>query len=292
MAPSMAPAAVRLFEVDPELLAAVPAGDRPLAERIGLAPAERIPAGRWNPEELGAPPWGALVAEGLIAHEVDVATSGAAELLGPGDLLLPGAAGEGGGEAISADARWTVLEPARLAILDDHVLPLMQRWPLLGAALLRRSERRADRLAVARAISHLTRVDLRVLAIFWQLAERWGRVTPDGVVLPLRLTHRTVGRLIGARRPSVTTAISDLGRRELLARRADGSWLVLGPPPRELAQVGVAESLLAAPAPPRRTRAAIPAVFGPQPAPSPSTLRVAEQVRELVAADELDGARP
>ena len=28
--------------------------------------------------------------------------------------------------------------------------------------------------------------------LLWYLAERWGRVTPDGVIVPLRLTHETL----------------------------------------------------------------------------------------------------
>jgi hypothetical protein len=41
------------------------------------------------------------------------------------------------------------------------------------------------RVAVAQAISQLNRVDRRLLAMFWHLAERWGRVTADGTAIPL-----------------------------------------------------------------------------------------------------------
>ena len=61
--------------------------------------------------------------------------------------------------------------------------------------------------------------------LFWHLAERWGNHTPEGIVIPLRLTHAQIGELIGAQRPSVTTALSRLGGEQLLfIRLPDGSW--------------------------------------------------------------------
>jgi hypothetical protein len=87
------------------------------------------------------------------------------------------------------------------------------------------------RLATTQAISQLTRVDRRLKALFWHLAERWGRVSGDGVIVPLALTHRILGQLVGARRPTVSTALSELADRGELVRRPDGSWLLRGDPP-------------------------------------------------------------
>ena len=89
---------------------------------------------------------------------------------------------------------------------------------------------RAERLATTQAISQLTRVDRRVLALLWHVAERWGRVTPDGVVVPLTLSHRMLGQLVGAHRPTVSTAVRLLARTGELSRRPDGSWLLSGEP--------------------------------------------------------------
>jgi hypothetical protein len=144
------------------------------------------------------------------------------------------------------------------------------------SGLLARAERRADRVAVTQAISHLTRVDTRVLTMLWLLADRWGRVTSGAIVLPLRLTHRTIARLIGARRPSVTTALSELGRRGLISRREDGSWALHGPPPEELERVGLGQ-ISSSPAPAPRQP--------PEPAES-DMQRVAEQVRRLATVYE------
>jgi hypothetical protein len=49
--------------------------------------------------------------------------------------------------------------------------------------------------------------------------------------VPLALTHRILGQLVGARRPTVSTALSELAEREELVRRPDGSWLLRGDPP-------------------------------------------------------------
>ena len=74
-------------------------------------------------------------------------------------------------------------------------------------------------------------MDRRLKALFWHLAERWGRVSGDGVIVPLALTHRILGQLVGARRPTVSTALTELAEREELTRRPDGSWLLRGDPP-------------------------------------------------------------
>ena len=50
-------------------------------------------------------------------------------------------------------------------------------------------------------------------------------------MIPLALTHRILGQLVGARRPTVSTALSELAERDELVRRPDGSWLLRGDPP-------------------------------------------------------------
>src|SRR5919197_1066233 len=70
-----------------------------------------------------------------------------------------------------------------------------------------------------------------LLALMWCLAERWGRVVPGGVVVSLRLPHRTLAGMVGARRPSVTTALGQLMARGDIERRPDGGWLLHGDPP-------------------------------------------------------------
>jgi CRP-like cAMP-binding protein len=129
-----------------------------------------------------------------------------------------------------AEIRWSVLTESRAALLDRRFGAQLGDWPEVAVALLDRMNERAHRLAMTQAISQLNRVDRRLLALFWHLAERWGRVTSEGVAIPLTLSHRMLGQLVGARRPTVSTAIGELAARGELVRRGDGSWLHPGEP--------------------------------------------------------------
>jgi CRP-like cAMP-binding protein len=94
------------------------------------------------------------------------------------------------------------------------------------ARLTVRALRRSHELAWQSAIRNQTRVDHRIHRLLWHYADRWGRVTRDGVCLELPLTHECMGKLVGAHRPSVTSAIGTLERRGLLNRPSHGTWLL------------------------------------------------------------------
>jgi hypothetical protein len=148
-------------------------------------------------------------------------------LLGPGDVvllseLLP--------PLLVAEASFRASPQTRFALLGREVVAAARRWPGLAPALQLRAAQQADRLAAQLVICQLPRVDQRLLALFWLLAESWGRVTPSGTALPLKLTHETLGALIGARRPTVTLALGELTGRGAIVRQAEG-WLLLEAPP-------------------------------------------------------------
>jgi CRP-like cAMP-binding protein len=105
----------------------------------------------------------------------------------------------------------------------------VQEWPQVLARLTQRALRRNQELAWQSAIRNQTRVDHRIHRLLWHYADRWGRVTKDGVSLQLPLTHEYIGKLVGAHRPSVTSAIGMLERRELLVRPSPGTWLLTRP---------------------------------------------------------------
>jgi CRP-like cAMP-binding protein len=164
-----------------------------------------------------------MVCKGLIVRELDLAGTLTADLMGPGDILAIGEAGE---PLLTTGEHWHVSGGALVAILDDRVLPGLHAWPVLSSRLIERAARQAARAAEQRAISQLPRVELRIRALLWHLAERWGRMGPNGVVLPLELTHGALGHLVGARRPTVTLALSELARDGAILRRDDGAWLL------------------------------------------------------------------
>ncbi len=228
--------AIKLLEADPDLGAYLVAERRAEAAEALQVRAQSLSVGSWDVSRLrnlGGGHVGLLLLEGVLARDVIVADHVSAELLGPGDLLRPW--GDPAGETLlPVDVEWWVLSPARVAVLDRSFAVRSARWPEITAALFQRQSERALRLATQQAVSQLTRVDRRLLALFWHLAERWGRVGADGVVVPLALTHRILGQLIGARRPTVSTALGELAERGELTRRSDGSWLLRGDPPASL----------------------------------------------------------
>ena len=118
----------------------------------------------------------------------------------------------------------------RVALLGDEFLAVAQRAPHVIPALYECLADQMQRLNSQLVICQLPRVDERVLAILWLLAESWGHVTPGGVRLPLALTHETLGALIGARRPTVTLALRKLSENGSIVRQ-DSGWLLLEPPP-------------------------------------------------------------
>ena len=228
---------VQLLKVDPDLARGldVPRA-REAAERL-YTRAIDVPRGRWTPQPWltgGSQPIGLLVLEGLLVREATVSNHPCAELLGPGDLLRAGD-DDDAEELLPRRIDWAAATSARVAIVDQALAVRMAQWPEIFAALMDRAARRAERLVVTQAIAHLTRVDDRLLALLWLLAERWGRVVPGGVLVSLRLPHRTLAGMVGARRPSVTTALGQLMARGAIERRPDGAWILRGQPPSEAA---------------------------------------------------------
>lgn len=226
---------VRVLEEDPELATDLDPTSLQLATRHAIAAVEVVAPGPWEPT---APPdggqghLGLLVLDGLLLRDVTFARAACTELLGRGDLLRPWD-WDNEVATVRPTVTWTALQPLRLAVLDRRITAILGRWPELVSAIAARAVRRSSELATTQATSHLTRVDARLELLFWGLADRWGRVGPDGVVLDLPLTHQVLGRLVGAQRPSVTTALSDLTRRGVIERREDGAWVLRGKPPTE-----------------------------------------------------------
>lgn len=228
-----ASAFVRVLEEDPELAAGLDATSVQLATRHAIAAVEVVPPGRWEPRrppDGGAGSLGLLVLDGVLLRDVELAQAGCTELIGRGDLLRPWD-WDREVTTVKPTVSWTALQPVRLAVLDRRITAVLGRWPELVSAIVARAVRRSLTLATNQATSHMTRVDARLELLFWGLADRWGRVAPEGVVLELPLTHHVLGRLVGAQRPSVTTALSDLARRGLVERRDDGAWILRGEPP-------------------------------------------------------------
>jgi CRP-like cAMP-binding protein len=222
---------VRLLDADPELGERLRPEESERARQQLVAGVLHVSDGRWDAEGVmgtGSTPLGLLVLDGLLLRDLDLGRRSSTEVLGAGDVLRPWDADSGASE-LPLVARWTVLEDLTLAVLDDRFMQGAVRYPAVVDALFARSARRHRGLAIRLVVNQLVRLEDRLLLALWSLAERWGRVTPDGVLVPMGLTHSALARLVGARRPSVTSALGDLARDGLLQRTEDG-WLLRGDP--------------------------------------------------------------
>ena len=209
----------------------------------------RAEVGAWDPRSvnLEAAPLGLLVVDGALARTTELGGRRAVELISDGDLLWPWdddalgqrspARGAASAAAVNGDleapgppaASWSILAPLRIALLDARVASLAARMPAFAGELVARGARRARAMSAQLALCQVPRVDARLHGFLWHLAERYGRVRTDGVLLPLPLTHELLAGLVGARRPSVTTALGQLSRRGAVSRVPEG-WLLGGSP--------------------------------------------------------------
>jgi hypothetical protein len=224
---------VHLLEVEPDLAAFLSIEDRRSAASVSV-PVTVLPRGRLELDALlqDAGAFGAMVVDGMVLSRLTVAGRRALRLAGPGDVMA--LAGSSRTDALRVDRE--VATETRLAMFDDHLLVAIRRWPRLVTGLHVRLGEQQERLAAQLVICQMPRVEDRVLAMMWLLAETWGRVKSSGTSLPLMLTHGLLGEMIGARRSTVTLAVTHLVERGSVMRQ-DRGWLLLDRP-RPVAEGG------------------------------------------------------
>lgn len=220
---------VSLLDVDPDLGDSVPAAEYEEARRRSVAHVIEIEGSRWDSSELARaaePRWlGVIVVDGLLLRRVSVAGRTSCEIFGAGDIFRPWDE-DGEYAPLVVEVDWLVLKPARLALLDSAFALRMARWPSVSARLMQRVASRARNLALTQAVTHLPRTHARLLLLFWLLAERWGTVSTEGVLVRLPLTHQVLAMLVGSHRPTVTIALQKLSRSHLLIRQSNNRWLL------------------------------------------------------------------
>jgi len=223
---------VGVLDVDPELAQRLRGDRHERALRLSVARVMRRDVGQWDatPDaERGRDGLGLLVVEGVLVRRVGLEGRYGAELLSVGDLLQP-AEHDGAAAVLPFEATWRVLSRLRLAVLDLGWMARMAPFPEVTAEITRRVMLRSRRLASMLAIAQHHRLEDRLRFFFWELAERYGRVGPDGVRLELPLTHDLIGHLVGAHRPSVSAALARLEHGGYIRRRGR-TWLLLGSAP-------------------------------------------------------------
>lgn len=228
------PDLIRVFDLDPELVEDLdPPTATHLRHRLG-ARRYWLDRGIWEPDfdpDACRGHLGLLVLDGLLVRTMCLAGRECSEVVGPGDLLRPWEGDED--SSIPYETTWRVLQPTLCANLDAAFAARAARWPPIAAALLRRSTRRARTLVYQATIAHVRHAETRILLLLWQLADRWGRVTPDGVLVPVPLTHQMLAQLTCLQRPTVSGALGRLADAGEVTRVAGGGWLLHGAPPQD-----------------------------------------------------------
>lgn len=225
---------IRLFEEEPGLIRFLGPADAERASHIRL-PVHSLSKGDAHVgrlfEQNGA--FGAIVLDGMLLQSLRLAGHTGQRLLGPGDVLsltqTPSSM-----LVVEATCRATV--PTKLVLLEREMLLAVRRWPGIAAGLHAHIGEQSERLVTQLMICQLPRVGDRLLALLWLLAESWGQVTPNGTLLPIPLTHASLGGLIGARRATVTLAVGALTEAGLISREPRG-WLLRGSPDQLTAPV-------------------------------------------------------
>jgi CRP/FNR family transcriptional regulator, cyclic AMP receptor protein len=216
-----------VLELDPDLGRNIEPAEWELVKRACRGELLHVARGSWQaaPEMAGR---GDLVAfvivDGLLAREVSLQEHCMVELLGHSDVLQPPVPTER--PRLAAESQLTAVSDLLLLVLGQPFIGAAARWPTLLTALQSRLEAQRESLAIQGLITHVPNAGHRLLLMLWHLADRWGYVTPEGIVLPWPFSHEILGRLIGARRPTVTIALRHLEASGVVHRREDGSWLL------------------------------------------------------------------
>lgn len=225
---------VRVLDVDPDLGSSLPPDRFEQARQALVARTEVVARGAWDPDPETSPDAtggiGLLLLEGVVVRRLSLSQRSCAELLGPGDLLRPSQ--DGFSDLLAPfTVVFRIVEPLLVAHLDVRFVARSAHFPEMTGELISRALDRSRLLARMLAVAQLPRVDTRLLIAMWHLSERWGTVRPEGRVLPGFLSHELLGWIVGARRPSVTTALGQLAQRGLVTRLGDGTWLLGDEPP-------------------------------------------------------------
>jgi CRP/FNR family transcriptional regulator, cyclic AMP receptor protein len=191
---------VRVLEEDPDLGTGIDQDDWQLALAAAVAPTFEFASGPWRffppPDHAGL---GALVLAGMIVIRIDAGARSHVELLGEGDVISPWV-GAGEDLAIASVVNASAVTRLRIALLDRRFGLRTARWPEIHAALIHRLIHRTRRLSLQAAINAVSRVEERLELTLWELAYRFGHVTPDGIALELPIIHSQLAEMLAAQR--------------------------------------------------------------------------------------------
>jgi CRP/FNR family cyclic AMP-dependent transcriptional regulator len=214
---------VSLLRVWPDIAERLDPEERDVAERALMLP---VLSGRdqdlTTALEVGDA-FDFVLVEGTVLKETTLAAHSALELLGPGDVLAPPVSAARQVE-LRGMSRYLALGDVSIAALGLRFQRIAARWPQVTDFLYGQIAAQAHRASTHLAMLHLPRAEHRILALFVELGDRFGRVSPDGILIDLPLSHELIGRLTASRRPTATIALQLLHDQGLLTRLAANSW--------------------------------------------------------------------
>ena len=223
----MRPRRIPLLEVDPDLVASITTEERRMLAGIWV-PAVNLPAEPFDITSLFErhDAFGMIVLDGLLMHYLQIGAQPGLRLLSTGDVVP---AWDAPTSELIVGAAWRASSNTSVAMLGREFVLGVAHAPRLLISLGARMAEQTERLTTQLMISQLPRVEDRLLAMLWLLAESFGHVTPAGIAVPLILTHEVLGGLVGARRPTVSLALRALADAGAL-RHQDRGWLLLKRP--------------------------------------------------------------
>jgi hypothetical protein len=212
-----------------------------------VARVAQLPPGPFEPQLLveDSRGWlGLLVVDGLALVQVAAGRAPIGWLVGAEDLVRSWEMAE---VSLLSTASWQALSPLRLALLDGEFARRVVGVASVTDAIIAKAAQTSHWLFAKSLVTGTSVIEERLLLLFALLGERWGKATAAGVLVAMPLTHQVLATLVGARRPSVSTALRGLSAAGLLQRTAEG-WLLCrtapnGRPPRPRCWPQYAEAL-------------------------------------------------
>lgn len=195
-----------------------------------MGAAERIVLPRGNVDFAPGNGFGLLVLDGFLCRVAEVMARTSVELAGRGDVLRPW--DDDLAEApVPVGAHHRALSSVTMAVLDHRFASAVAPWPSVAEAISSRFLKQGRWLTLQLALTRVRRIEDRLHVLLWHLADRWGHVERDGtVVCPIHLTHDLLAGMVGAQRPTVSSAMAQLAAQGRVSKRGLG-WALHGGPP-------------------------------------------------------------
>jgi CRP/FNR family transcriptional regulator, cyclic AMP receptor protein len=195
-----------------------PGFDDDVYERLAAvsSPVQLLSGEEMGEEDMAGPIGVVSVGRVAVVVEAEAGRSRTIALLQEGDALaLPG-----GGWPGVPGARVRAATDSEVLVITASPDDIASSDALVGAWLIRALASGVADRELSAAIALEPRLERRLILKLRQIAARWGKVTPEGVRLDLRVTHQELGDMIGGARESITVALGRLqDQGEVIVRR-------------------------------------------------------------------------